>query len=785
MPDDELVTIDAKTGALPASRVKDCESARAIVKKLWDQDRDARADRRILQDMLRGEPPLDQADLDAAGRGSDCNDNWLGGRARVNQALAPYHGLVTNAPRLCEAEVDFGRGQARLDYGEIKATGLNLLFGRWWKDGTYQFQELCRHFVTFGLGFGNQEHPTDWRYRALGRDDVLFPRPMRPTVTDCMLYAWVRDYREDELADWIKDPKKARARGYNVKEVRAAIRRAADASGGSGSTMEDYRDNGFGISYKRDKPRSVRLFHLRVREFDQKISEVVGELDGSGDYLFKSPRRLESMHDAVTLFTYDLGDGTLHGIDGLADMIFATTQTENQTINRMVDYTRRAMSNYFQFENERDKQEFVTIDLGADTVVPSGVKFIERAFPNLGSNGIPFLNLLGTIQANNTGLYPGRDINPGAVAQTLGEAQQKAVMDAVLGTAAHARFKQQYGDLLNAQVRRLGNRNYGKTEPGYALQQKFKTYCLDQGMPEEAFYAECHVTPNFAVGGGSAAVAQQVLDKAMAGLPLLDPPGQHTLKVWYYSELLGRDRAKQLLPAEASTPRTSQQAINAETENAFFGIGQGRPVHPDDDHFVHADTHLKPTDAVVAGAAGRPLAAMLAAMVQQQGDPAVADKLDAGLKAGLPHIGNHLQTLNAEHTSPQGGKDTAHAKAVRDLNLRFNKAVQFAQKLDGFLQGQRAQAAQRQRQQQQAQAPAPGQSPALTPEQVQRLQYRQAEHEQDLTFAQQDAALDVQAKQAKTQAQLAATQARAQVRQAIDDAKGAADIRDTPSPPQP
>src|SRR6478752_8103534 len=106
---------------LTRSRIKDAKAAHEIYTRMRKADEASAITRSQVQAMIDGEPPQDQATLDANGLGQMCNVNWGQAEQLLSAATAPYVDLVESVDTLCTVPTNFGDRQARPEWEQIMA----------------------------------------------------------------------------------------------------------------------------------------------------------------------------------------------------------------------------------------------------------------------------------------------------------------------------------------------------------------------------------------------------------------------------------------------------------------------------------------------------------------------------------------------------------------------------------------------------------------------------------------------------------------------------------------
>ena len=104
-------------GKAPEERIKDYKSACAIYDTLKKADTLNARNRDLVHRLIRGDPPRDQALMEAAGMGDFSNFNSLKAAADTDQAVTTFIGLADSTPTLIQVKTKFGDPAKRADWG--------------------------------------------------------------------------------------------------------------------------------------------------------------------------------------------------------------------------------------------------------------------------------------------------------------------------------------------------------------------------------------------------------------------------------------------------------------------------------------------------------------------------------------------------------------------------------------------------------------------------------------------------------------------------------------------
>ena len=657
--DQNLETISPE-GRPPKTRLKDAQSAFAIYTNLTDADVESAAQRVRVQAMLDGEPPYNPNTLRNLGQSYRSNLNFLEASADLEYALSAYSDLVNGVPMLAQVKTKFGDATQRGNYGQIISEEFDRVLRKDWDEFFYNQQRLAHEFVAYGVGFAFFDDDIDWRWKVAGLKDFYLPRGIPASDSRIEFCCARRSYYAHELYQHIKDPKAARAVGWDIEETRRAIINAvpADVSGTRlewEEIQEMLKDNDLSLSFARSA--EIQTVHYYVLEFDGRVTHAIGLRDGSNrNFLFRKDNRFANINEALVMFTYGIGtNGNLHSVRGLAYKIYPHIQVNNRLRNAIIDSTLLSTSVMIQPQTMDDLQNLTIAYNGPMAILPPNLNIVERTSPNLANNALPIAQELSTIRRNNTGSYAAQTVSSASQERTATEVSAQLEKEAVLSTQAQNFYYVPWGKLLKEQFRRLALGNWREAQPGGDIAMEFHRRLRERGVPMQALKEVYDVTPMKAVGYGSAQARLLAYNEFMQMLPMLDETGRANVIRDRVAVRVGYDQVDRYAPSQAVAPRLPIDAKIAELENDSMQSGRSVTVQPNENHAIHLQVH------------GMDASRFLQALDQNAVPPVEAFKY---LSLQTPHMSQHLQAIKGDKT-----REVAYGQLKALLN-KMNQAVQ-------------------------------------------------------------------------------------------------------------
>lgn len=676
-PDNSLSQIQDDGEPSSPTRFRDAQSANSWSVDKYSADMWGQFDRSTVDDMTDGACPMSQGDLRLSGQGNDFNVNFQRAFAKEETALSAYNNLVNGDENLINCECDYAKvsQQQRDDYAQIYAKGFTRLHRYFWPDFVPNLQLLAKFFIRHGVSISFRRDPYDWRWCVGRLGDFQISRRDGCSVDD-LECAVQRVYETPpDVMNWISNPEAARKAQWDVEAVKKAVQNATITVGQDASNynweqvQRDAKDNGLYMTKGKD-PR-VELRHFWAKEFPEdgensKVSHYITSPSNNENFLCRRIGIWDSPQDCMTFFTYGIGNGDFYSIRGLGYKIHAMEQMFNTIMSRWGTSVMKSSSYLWQPQSADSLEDSNQIVWGADAIIPQGLKPVQTFTQDVGGAGLSFLNMLSNIEAQNTGTYiSSQQLLPGGQPDRKSATQSsiEASQEAILTSSAQALFMQSMDRNYAMTVRALNKRVYPREMPGGPERWRLFRYCLDHGMPEEAFYnIEC-VRAVRPIGMGSPAAQQQKLNAMMPLLPFLDQQAQQLIVRKQVIANMGIDYG--FLVNEKPKPTPDKKTAELESNSFINGITPERFDGENDDE--HLQEHL-------------PFAAQtLQAAEQGQLEPQEALKR---LMAVIPHIKVHAESLAKNPINKD--KSTKVNQAVQQMESQTQKLLQ------NFQQGQQA-----------------------------------------------------------------------------------------------
>lgn len=320
------------------------------------RDNLARANRnKLIADAYNGSSPFDQKKLDANAQGWRANFSTL--------VLATFVDRVT--PRLTDAV----HGMKYLTASELPDSFINATAKtdkfrerttdqiRSWNGWVDYVEQIAGENVLYGYTAGIQMDGFEWRPKTFRQEDTLFDEQAPQLAEKLPVFVIKANYYIHEACDIIQDPEAAADAGYNVKNLKGAIEKAAppyDSFVYNPRQLSDMvREGNLYYSFHRSS-KMIETAHVFVKCYDNTVDHWWVNRNGSkrsnanrNRAMEKSPSKTitpgfdepkmedpdpyelgyfesvaEAMDDVITLFSFQSGNNRLFGSKGIGRLLY-------------------------------------------------------------------------------------------------------------------------------------------------------------------------------------------------------------------------------------------------------------------------------------------------------------------------------------------------------------------------------------------------------------------------------------------------------------------------------
>lgn len=403
----ELPLSISEPGKLPRERFKDAGDVEAEANMMIAADQKLNAWRSQVEKLWGGNPTYSLEALKASAQGWRSRTNYRGLEGLVSTIGMSIYNLDVEVPKAIEIELDYSQGEERADIcKKIEEAFTWLMFKKW--DG-FDVHILTRilNMVLHGIGTHVWNFSSSWIPRTTRAGTVLFPDDCPVNFEEEGEFFMVRDFwPQNYLYEKIEDEAKAREMGWNPdvvwKAMAESTKRITPTQVYDPTVIQRLHKQGdMGYSSSRMSGLFLNFFYVKEFESGKWSLYLIEEKKGANGYLFK--RRNLFDDPPVSIFPYDLGNGTLQSIRGIGQKTKEFFEMTNRLNNAAADALLFAATMPMKQTGDLDPDKLKLLKLGVLSILPQGIEPIQGIqFQNV-SQGLVALGseLKNTIAENN------------------------------------------------------------------------------------------------------------------------------------------------------------------------------------------------------------------------------------------------------------------------------------------------------------------------------------------------------------------------------------------------
>lgn len=325
------------------------------------RDNQARANRnKLISDQYNGSSPFDQKKLDANSEGWRANFSTLVLATFVDRVTPRLTDAVHGMKYLTASELpDSFVGSANKTQKFRERTTDQIRAWNGWIDYT---EQVATENVLYGYTSAVQMDEYEWRPKTFRQEDTLFDEQAPQLAEKLPVFVVKANYYIHEAVAIIEDRETADEAGYNVKNIQAAVEKAAppyDSFVYNPRQLSDMvREGNLYYSFHRSS-KMIETAHVFVKCYDNTVdhwwvnrngskrsnssrrtqsqsARQIPQPEGGGQTIGDEPRRMEddpyelgyfqavaeAMDDVITLFSFQAGNNRLFGSKGIGRLLY-------------------------------------------------------------------------------------------------------------------------------------------------------------------------------------------------------------------------------------------------------------------------------------------------------------------------------------------------------------------------------------------------------------------------------------------------------------------------------
>jgi len=559
------------------------EQLKAIATRLEQENTERAMKNARISSRYNAEQPYDQSSLVAQGLAWKANFSTRP-LAGIIDRLAPRYVKAAQAPRYVTnaslpASIKEHRRKSEVFRREL--TSLLRSHPKW----KSLLTEVAQENALFGYTLACIPDDVSWMPRHFRQDEFFVPVGTGQLACEAQLIVMRENCLISEVFQRIDDREAAEAAGWDVEAVVKAINSAkpeavTDDIQHAYRGYEDLkRDGGMYLGISGGKT-VVRLYHILVAEITGRVSHYILAGD-QRDLIFKRTDRFERMDDACTFFTFQQGNGRLHGSLGVGRIAYNMASALDRARCEVVD--RFQLSGKLLLSTEaKDQTRFKMTVMGQAAIIGDNFKIQSQKLESGVDDYVKIDQILSGLLNEAAG-----NVTPDS-ANIKGERVTAAAVNLVAGREEELRdirlerFLDAFLNLVAMIQRRLKDPVVAKLCP---RARRFRDRCLKE-MTESEFEELCESSPAETIDDLTDAERQRkvLALNELAGDPFADQVKVRRMK---FSLLLGEDDTNELIP-DQNDPNITAAAQRQQTlELLALRQGMQVPVLPTDRHDIH------------------------------------------------------------------------------------------------------------------------------------------------------------------------------------------------------
>lgn len=655
IPADFIVSPETGDTEIAPERFKSAAEVQDACNELVAADRLRMPYRTAVDGLVDGNPTYRLGTMRAKGQSWRSRVNYRGSEGLLQARQTPFYDLVSEVDPCVELGLDYGKGQAQQDWANEIAVNFHHMLMRSWRSSfnyhvPLQQLEMLKHGIGYHIfGLGNK---FCWYPDTPLTGHCLFPDGATLDVKDKLDYMMIRDfYPGHAIYKFIRNEEVATALGWNVDSTWAALAQTSKTQRqGSGSyryTIEEYqremRSGDIGTSNARQS--GLWLNFLICKEIETGNMSLYITAEGVvinpnkkkysteellwKDCLFR--KRNIFAEWPFVMFPYDIGNGGIHSVRGLAERTKDYFELMNRVTNAMADQILMGATMMLKQNGDVDPDKLKLWKAGIMSIIPRNLEPSVVQFPPLQQGPLAFQQYLAATMQQNNQAYVQNSPEP-LDRETAQSYAMRMQNQGQVSKGVHAQYASNWQMFLERMFR-VAVRPEAAIGNSYSAQlaREFQLRCFKAGVPPEALRNVYEVNEVLSTGAGSAAARLQALDYIFK---VIYPTTSEQKKVMIERDIVATvvsgTKVDRYARSLTDTQIPDSDMSIATLENNAMMLGGDALATSEQNQVEHMETHMPKANEVVQ-------------TVMQGGDP--RQGLVVMQKFGV-HLAQHLQFMS-------------------------------------------------------------------------------------------------------------------------------------------
>jgi hypothetical protein len=566
--------------------IRDIQMARDVVKTVIMAGRNRSIVNSRILAKYNAERPYDAYKLEAEGLGWRSNFTTKPLPSMIEKVAPRFVSIVDGLKYLTDASLSNKWQASQVKTQAFREAITNTIRAR--KGWTTLIEDIAFDNSLFGHTIVAWLDEYNWFPKHFKQDESFVADGTKSDTRWAQIVVLKEVYLPHELFLQISpDPDAAKDAGWSLERTREAINRASPVQVRDrlnvGGTLETWYQNALreltiGASYMAGNSVIV-VYTLLAREVTGKVSHY--RMAGPEmDSIFEREDRFPSMEDCLTFYSFQKGNGTLHGSKGIGRDIYEMAGMIDRTRNEVVDRLIMSGKTLIQGDVKRIHTFKMSV-IGSTVIIPTGWTVIEQkidgnpeGFVRLDQYFKGLINeLIGSTSTPQPGLG-GEDMRSPAAWNLLAQREEESRDVRV------SRFLAQTTDLVQTMQRRLCNADTSEDDAKEMQENLLKIMTrpeLDELANQPVAGTIQDLTP----------LQRQLvvsISQEKKGNPLYN---QRQLELEDLQARMDSEFAERVLLPENDPTEEAEQQRMQNLELMLLSHGQAVPVSPRDNHLIH------------------------------------------------------------------------------------------------------------------------------------------------------------------------------------------------------
>lgn len=664
---------DLSAALKPRNRaIKDEKQARAIITTLEQASRERNLKNARIMAKYNSEQPYQQSALEAEGLGWKSNFTTKPLPMLIDKVAPRFVRAIDGVKYLTNSSLPDDAPGASVKTEAFRREITSTVRAR---PGWANFvAEVAQENALFGYTAVCWLDEFGWFPKHFRQDCFYTPTGTKQLAKEAQVVVLSETFLVHELFELISDKESAEAAGWNLQNTVLRLNNAIPENRRSKSVgwervYEDLiRESNVGLSHEAGA-LTVKVWHVLATEIDGRVSHYILSDDGvdqkknsealGSDTLFEREDQFDSMADAAGFFSFQSGNGKLHGSKGIGREIYSMAAMLDRARNEVVDRLNMSGKIIIQADDKALRRFKMSV-VGNALLIGQGYNISER---KLEAGVEPFLQLDQFLTqlldqmagATTPKAFEGERVTKAAV--DLFASREEESRDNII-----ARFLNQFAVVMTTMQRRLCDPHTSE-EDAKAMQKRLLDVMSREELSKLAKQPVAETVKDY-----TDIERQQIalIAQEARGNPLYN---QKEIERRKLTAQINEEFANAvLLPDEDPTATAEQTRLQQFELLILAGQGAKVPVSPRDNHLIHLQV-LHPameaaaTEAATTGTEGLQVLHVLFDHAKEHFDNATQLGLDkqilAPVKDFLSKLSSAIQKMDALEVENQKNAEAA------------------------------------------------------------------------------------------------------------------------------